>query len=77
MLVHCSAGVGRTGAFIMLDSMMEKLAVEHTINVYEALCNMRAKRVFMIQTMVSLWGRVSEGVSGWVSEWVGAWWMSK
>ena len=50
MLVHCSAGVGRTGAFIMLDSMMEKLAVEHTINVYEALCNMRAKRVFMIQT---------------------------
>ena len=75
MLVHCSAGVGRTGAFIMLDSMMEKLAVEHTINVYEALCNMRAKRVFMIQTMVSLWGP-GERRSKWVV-WVGAWWMSK
>ena len=41
----------------MLDCMMEKIAVEHTINVYEALCNMRAKRVFMVQTMVSEWVR--------------------
>ena len=54
MLVHCSAGVGRTGAFIMLDYMLEKLVVEHTINVYESLSNMRAKRVFMVQTLVSM-----------------------
>ena len=54
MLVHCSAGVGRTGAFIMLDSMLEKLTVENSINVYEFLCNMRSKRVFMVQTLVSV-----------------------
>ena len=52
MLVHCSAGVGRSGTFIMLDSMLERLKVEETLNVYEFLCNMRSKRVFMVQTVV-------------------------
>ena len=53
MLVHCSAGVGRTGTFILLDSMLERMKVEDTVNVYEFLRNMRAKRVFMVQTLVS------------------------
>jgi len=51
MLVHCSAGVGRTGTFILLDSMLERMKVEDTVNVYEFLRNMRAKRVFMVQTL--------------------------
>jgi len=53
LLVHCSAGVGRTGTFILLDSMLERMKVEDTVNVYEFLRNMRAKRVFMVQTLVS------------------------
>ena len=52
MLVHCSAGVGRTGTFILLDSMLERMKAEDTVNVYEFLRNMRAKRVFMVQTLV-------------------------
>ena len=52
MLVHCSAGVGRTGTFILLDSMLERMKAENTVNVYEFLHNMRAKRVFMVQTLV-------------------------
>ncbi len=52
MLVHCSAGVGRTGTFILLDSMLERMKVEDSVNVYEFLRNMRAKRVFMVQTLV-------------------------
>ena len=52
LLVHCSAGVGRTGTFILLDSMLERLSHEDNINVYEFLKNMRSKRVFMVQTLV-------------------------
>ena len=53
MLVHCSAGVGRTGAFILLDSMLERMKAEDTVNVYQFVRNMRAKRPFMVQTLVS------------------------
>ena len=52
LLVHCSAGVGRTGTFIMLDSMMDRLKIEDSINVYEFLRQMRSKRMYMVQTLV-------------------------
>ena len=52
MLVHCSAGVGRTGVFIALDSMLERVEKEKTVNVYEFLTNMRRKRIQMVQTQV-------------------------
>ena len=54
MLVHCSAGVGRTGTFIVLDSMLERMEKERTVNVYEFLTNMRRKRIQMVQTQVSV-----------------------
>ena len=53
LLVHCSAGVGRTGTFILLDSMLERMKKEDTVNVYEFLFNMRAKRTMMVQSQVS------------------------
>ena len=53
LLVHCSAGVGRTGTFILLDSMLERIKKEDTVNVYEFLLNMRAKRALMVQSLVS------------------------
>ena len=34
MITHCSAGVGRTGAFIVIDSMVERIKHEKTIDVY-------------------------------------------
>ena len=52
LLVHCSAGVGRTGTFILLDSMLERIKAEKTINVYEFLMGLRQKRVLMVQTLV-------------------------
>ena len=60
MLVHCSAGVGRTGTFILLDTMLERMKVEDSVDVYAALCKMRQCRVKMVQTLVfnlthSLW----------------------
>ena len=53
LLVHCSAGVGRTGTFILLDSMLERMKKEEAVNVYEFLFNMRAKRTMMVQSQVS------------------------
>ena len=54
LLVHCSAGVGRTGTFITLDAMLERIRSEESVNAYEFVKNMRQRRVLMVQTMVSL-----------------------
>lgn len=53
LLVHCSAGVGRSGTFIALDSMLQRMEVEDNLNIYEFVSNMRKKRVLMVQTDVS------------------------
>jgi protein tyrosine phosphatase len=53
LLVHCSAGVGRTGTFITLDAMLERIKAEKSVNVYEFVWNMRQRRVLMVQTLVS------------------------
>jgi netrin-G3 ligand len=54
LLVHCSAGVGRTGTFITLDSMMKRMKMENSINILEFVSNLRKQRVLMVQTLVKL-----------------------
>ena len=54
LLVHCSAGVGRTGTFIVLDSMLERMKTENTLNIYEFLQQLRVQRAQMVQTQVIL-----------------------
>ncbi|KAK3736163.1 hypothetical protein QZH41_015550 [Actinostola sp. cb2023] len=49
-LVHCSAGVGRTGTYITLDSVLQRIEKEQTIDVYEFVQQMRTKRNLMVQT---------------------------
>lgn len=54
LVVHCSAGVGRSGTFIVLDSMMQQLNENvETIDIYDFVCHMRKKRALMVQTEVS------------------------
>ena len=52
LLVHCSAGVGRTGTFVVLDGMMQMMTAENALNVYLCVKQLRDQRVKMVQTMV-------------------------
>jgi len=46
--------VGRTGTFIALDVMLERIPQTHDINIYECVQNMREKRMSMVQTSVCI-----------------------
>ena len=51
-IVSFSAGVGRTGTFITLDAMMERLKEKDNANIFEFVSEMRTRRKQMVQTMV-------------------------
>ncbi len=50
LVVHCSAGVGRTGCYINVDAMLEKVRGEKVVDVYGHVTCMRAQRNYMVQT---------------------------
>ncbi|XP_033051558.1 receptor-type tyrosine-protein phosphatase S isoform X9 [Trachypithecus francoisi] len=50
IVVHCSAGVGRTGCFIVIDAMLERIKPEKTVDVYGHVTLMRSQRNYMVQT---------------------------
>ncbi|XP_063915401.1 tyrosine-protein phosphatase Lar isoform X9 [Zophobas morio] len=50
IVVHCSAGVGRTGCFIVIDSMLERMRHEKTVDIYGHVTCLRAQRNYMVQT---------------------------
>ncbi|XP_064415799.1 receptor-type tyrosine-protein phosphatase F isoform X1 [Latimeria chalumnae] len=50
MVVHCSAGVGRTGCFIVIDAMLERMKHEQTVDIYGHVTCMRSQRNYMVQT---------------------------
>ncbi|KAL3106728.1 hypothetical protein niasHT_019856 [Heterodera trifolii] len=49
-LVHCSTGSGRTGAYIALDLLLDKLHREQIIDVKAIVALLRAQRIAMVQT---------------------------
>lgn len=45
-----SAGVGRTGCFIVIDAMLERIKHEKTVDIYGHVTLMRSQRNYMVQT---------------------------
>ncbi|CAF94630.1 unnamed protein product, partial [Tetraodon nigroviridis] len=49
-VVHCSAGVGRTGTIIALDVLLQQLQNQKAVGVYALVHRMRLHRSNMVQT---------------------------
>uniref|UniRef100_A0A671UYD6 Receptor-type tyrosine-protein phosphatase epsilon n=1 Tax=Sparus aurata TaxID=8175 RepID=A0A671UYD6_SPAAU len=50
IVVHCSAGVGRTGTFIVIDSMIDMMHMEQRLDVFGFVSRIREQRCQLIQT---------------------------
>lgn len=51
IVVHCSAGIGRTGAFCALSTAIERVKAEGLIDVFHTVKHLRTQRPHMVQTV--------------------------
>ncbi|XP_055799702.1 receptor-type tyrosine-protein phosphatase C isoform X6 [Salvelinus fontinalis] len=49
IVIHCSAGVGRTGTYMGIDAMMEGLEAEGRVDIYGYVVKLRRQRCLMVQ----------------------------
>lgn len=56
-----SAGVGRTGTYIVLDAMLDQMTAEGVVDIYGFVCHIRQQRISMVQTEVR-WETVRPGL---------------
>ena len=49
VVVHCTAGVGRTGTFVVVDAMLQRIAAEKTVDVFGYVSSLRRNRNLMVQ----------------------------
>ncbi|XP_067674274.1 tyrosine-protein phosphatase 10D-like isoform X2 [Haliotis asinina] len=50
IITHCSAGVGRSGTFIVLDHALQHIKDKDVIDIYQIVYKLRKERVLMVQT---------------------------
>ncbi|XP_068703641.1 receptor-type tyrosine-protein phosphatase F-like isoform X3 [Montipora foliosa] len=50
VVIHCSAGVGRTGTFMVVDSTLDRIKAEKTIDIFNYVAYLRTRRTAMVQT---------------------------
>lgn len=52
-VLSCSAGAGRTGCFIAIDTMLDMAENEGVVDIFNCVRELRAQRVNLVQTEVS------------------------
>jgi protein tyrosine phosphatase len=52
LLVHCSAGVGRTGTFISLDTLLDEAEKTGMVNIFDVVRHFRKHRMLFVQVHV-------------------------
>jgi netrin-G3 ligand len=66
IVVHCSAGVGRTGTFITLFSQLQRVKSEENIDIFNFVRSMRYNRCCMVQTEVRIEERGRREKEKWI-----------
>lgn len=51
LFVHCSAGVGRTGTFVAIDSLLEELEKTEEVDIFSCVAALRKQRNFLVQSL--------------------------
>jgi len=51
IVVHCSAGIGRTGTFIAVDCLMQEATTSNAVNVFSTVTRLRLYRNQMVQNL--------------------------
>uniref|UniRef100_A0A3Q3AT28 Protein tyrosine phosphatase receptor type Q n=1 Tax=Kryptolebias marmoratus TaxID=37003 RepID=A0A3Q3AT28_KRYMA len=51
IVVHCSAGVGRTGVFITLDHLIQHVRDHDFVDIYGLVAELRSERMCMVQNL--------------------------
>lgn len=49
-VIHCSAGIGRTGAIMLIEAAIQRLWKGQTVNMRKIVCELRDRRASMLQT---------------------------
>ena len=50
IVVHCSAGVGRSGTMIAIDRILQGIRKYDVVDIFGIVYEMRKERVWMVQT---------------------------
>uniref|UniRef100_K1QHZ8 protein-tyrosine-phosphatase n=1 Tax=Magallana gigas TaxID=29159 RepID=K1QHZ8_MAGGI len=67
VVVHCSAGIGRTGTFIALDFLINQGQKEGSVDVVSCVTNLRYQRTHLVQTVEQynyVYGAVTKELTG-------------
>ncbi|KAL8595609.1 hypothetical protein ACOMHN_025645 [Nucella lapillus] len=51
IIVHCSAGIGRTGTYVALDILLARASHQQQVDVFQCVLGLRQQRVDMVQTL--------------------------